>query len=146
MLTLVAISLDRFYVILYPFNSKLKIRHCLWIIAFIWLMSFLLSSYNLLNYDLTPVYDELNHSIIKYQCVYIQEDIFRFQLLILTIVQFLIPLIIISFTLLTIYLRIYHDSQMIDLGVHSNQIKNKKKVEKFFKSKNNHLWSNYFEF
>lgn len=49
-ITLVAISLDRYYVILYPFRQKLRLKQCIAILFIIWIVSILMSLFKLINY------------------------------------------------------------------------------------------------
>ena len=58
-ITLVAISLDRYYVILYPFRQKLRLKQCIIILFLIWIVSILMSLFKLVNYEITYVnYDD----------------------------------------------------------------------------------------
>lgn len=52
-ITLVAISLDRYYVILYPFRQKLRLKQCIMILFLIWIVSILMSLFKLVNYEVS---------------------------------------------------------------------------------------------
>jgi len=123
-LTLVAISLDRFYVVKYPLKPKLRKKTCFLIIFFIWVIAFILSSYNLYNYHV-----EIDEQNVP-RCNYIEERFLKIQLIFLTTFQFLLPLMIISFTVVSIYHRIYKKDEPFFNMTSSNQIqiKNRKKV------------------
>lgn len=122
-MTLVAISIDRFYVIIYPLKPKLRKKSCFLIIFFIWIIACLLSSYNLYNYHV-----EIDDTVTR--CTYIEETFLKIQLIFLTTFQFLLPLMIISFTVISIYHRIYKKDEPFFNLRNSNQIqiKNRKKV------------------
>jgi len=123
-LTLVAISIDRFYVVIYPLKPKLRKKTCFLIIFFIWIIAFILSSYNLYNYHV-----EIDETNVP-RCTYIEETFLKIQLIFLTTFQFLLPLMIISFTVISIYHRIYKKDEPFFNMNNSNQIqiKNRKKV------------------
>lgn len=146
MLTLVAISLDRFYVIFYPLKPKLRIRHCLIIIGFIWLGSIILSSYQFFNYNVNRITitgeDNVsessqkstihsNSSIIIYQCENNDRNYSVYHHATLFVIQYLLPFLILWFTFFAIGYKIYFRvDQKKFLSTHTNNNKNRKKVIK----------------
>jgi hypothetical protein len=126
-LTLAAISLDRFYVIFYPLKPKLRVKHFVYIMAVIWTVSILISSYFLFNF--TIVYD---NSTDRSVCEISDPTYYRAFLFIQTLTQFAFPLLILSFSCLAIYYRIYlkkYDGP-INFYVQSRQSVNRRKVIK----------------
>jgi hypothetical protein len=114
--TLVAISLDRYYVILYPFRPKMSLTHCYSIIFIIWIAAITISSVNLFNYLVTP----------DQQCLPNYLALFEWHSVFLVFIQYLVPFLIITFTYFRIGYHIYFDDS--PNSVTKNQGKNKKKV------------------
>ncbi|RNA42390.1 tachykinin-like peptides receptor 99D [Brachionus plicatilis] len=131
-LTLVVITLDRFYVIFFPLKPKLRVKHSIIIIFFIWFISIIMSSYNLLNYEIK--YDDCgqNESPPEKHCGLVNEVYLKYHLILLTIVQFGIPILIISSTSLAIFYRFYFNSTNYpeSYSVQQKQFRNKKKMTK----------------
>jgi hypothetical protein len=104
-LTLAAISLDRCYVIFYPLKPKLRFKHFVYIMSFIWTVSIFISGYQLFIYEIEPIDStERNHS---FRCGLKDPERFKRFLTIQTIIQFAFPLTILSFSFLAIFYRIY---------------------------------------
>ena len=124
-----AISLDRFYVIYYPLKPKLRIRHCLIIIAIIWLVSLVLSSYQLFSYQVNDeaVVDENNVSYVITQCENLDRDFSAYHVIILFIIQFLLPFLILWSTFFAIGYKIYFSADKRIMSNKTNN-KNRKKV------------------
>ena len=125
--TLVAISLDRYHVILYPLKQKLRPKHCFIILFIIWVVSFLLSSVHLINFKIEMgTFCKINITFEKPQCNVLNFDLYKYHKLSLVVIQYLIPFLLICFT----YLRIgYHIYFGIDINtVNKKQEENKKKV------------------
>jgi leucokinin receptor len=120
--TLVAISLDRYHAILYPFKPKLRVKSCYIIITAIWLISLLLSSFHLYIND-----------VVDNRCLPLQPELYEKFLLFLTILQYIIPFVIISFAYFRIGFNIYFDKPPD--AANSKQEQNKKKVRKMFLKK-----------
>ena len=120
-LTLVAISLDRYYVILHPFKPKLRVRQCFIILVCIWIAAFVLSAFHLYTFRIHEFRDRLecgaDLSMIK---------LFEYHTIFLVVVQYLIPFVIITLTYFRIGYHIYFDDS--PNSVTKNQEKNKRKV------------------
>ena len=93
--TLLAISIDRFRVTIQPFEPKLKVNHCKFIIAFIWLLSIALSLVKLINFKIT----EINDIDV---CEPFDETLHKIETFCLLAIQYVLPGLFISF----IYIRI----------------------------------------
>jgi len=122
-LTLVAISIDRYHVILHPFKQKLRMKQCYFIIIFIWLTSLILSIIKLLNFN--SQYD-LNKNVLI--CAPTDILIHKYETIILIIIQYIIPFLLILFAYSRIGFHIYYDDS--PNSVTNNQSQNKKKVIK----------------
>jgi hypothetical protein len=118
-ITLVAISLDRYYVILYPFKQKLKIKQCIFILIVIWIVSVLMSCTKLVNFHVEVVND------VK-QCGPANPFVNQCENIALAITQYLVPFILISFTYFRIGYHIYFDDSPSSV---TDQGKNKRKVK-----------------
>ena len=120
-ITLVAISLDRYHVILFPLKPKLRMKQCAYILVLIWIISIGLSSVKLLNFSVSLT--EMGHRI----CTPLNFYIHRCETIFLVISQFLVPVIIISFA----YFRIVHHMYFSECpnSTTKNQKTNKKKVK-----------------
>jgi hypothetical protein len=118
--TLVAISLDRYYVILYPLKPKLRSKQCFSILALIWITALLLSSLNLYHYYV----DEKDNE--RPRCEIINFTIFKFHVITLVFIQYVIPFILISYTYFRIGYHIYFNVSPDSVNI--NQDKNKRKV------------------
>ncbi|CAF0886356.1 unnamed protein product, partial [Brachionus calyciflorus] len=133
-LTLVVITLDRFYVIYYPLKPKLRAKHCFVIISFIWLISIVISSYNLFNYEIKydPIDPNSNLSINEKHCGLVNENYSKYHLTLLTLVQFCLPFLIITSTSLAIFYQFFFTKTHcpISLGIQNSQLINRKKVIK----------------
>jgi hypothetical protein len=130
-LTLVIISLDRYYVILYPFKPKLRNKHCFFILTCIWAVSILLSSPNLYHY--TTVLENCNGTLaLKCGPFRPYEDrpsnSYRAHTIVLVLIQYVFPFFIMTVTYMGIGIHIYSDQ--IPNSVTKNQEKNKRKVIK----------------
>lgn len=102
-ITLVALSIDRYYVILHPFKAKLRFKSCFIIVIFIWLFSFAFSSLHLYNF-------QINEFDTHIRCLPSQNPVyFEYHSIVLVFIQYVIPFIIISFTYTHIGIHIYFD-------------------------------------
>jgi hypothetical protein len=108
-LTLVVITLDRFYVINYPFKKKLTKLNCLLIMTLIWTVGLLVSGYNIMNYEVN-VYNNTRLNTTVKRCENIDEDYSKYHLFALFTIQFFIPFVILMFTFAAIYYKIYFTS------------------------------------
>jgi hypothetical protein len=136
-LTLVAISLDRFYVIHYPLRRKLKKSQCLVIIVVIWLFSLVISGYNIVYYDVISD-NESNSSLLRdangqhvpmKRCENMDKDYSKYHLMMLFTLQFLIPFAILIFTFVTIFYKIYINTPKYNIASVLNlSAQNKRKV------------------
>lgn len=120
-LTLVAISLDRFYIILYPLKMKLKKRHCIVIIIFIWTVSIVISGFNVFKYQVKTFYRDTeqlvnesssspadtNHSNLIRKCDCDESAYSKFHLFTVFTVQFIIPFTVLVFTFIAIFYKIF---------------------------------------
>lgn len=122
--TLVAISLDRYYVILYPLKPKLRVKQCFKILIFIWIKAVLLSSLHLYNY-----YVKDNKPNELPRCEHVSFSLFKYHVLILVLIQYVLPFFIISFTYFRIGYHIYYDTSPD--AANKIQEQNKRKVNKF---------------
>lgn len=122
-ITLVAISLDRYYVILYPFKQKLSVKKCIIILVGIWIVSILMSLVKLINFGIRtgpngyPV------------CTPLIDKVDTIETIVLAITQYIVPFFIISFTYFRIGYHIYFDDT--PESVTYNHCKNKRKVTLF---------------
>ena len=120
-ITLVAISLDRYHVILFPLKPKLRMKQCVYILVFIWIISIGLSSVKLINFS--TLTDNTTNVVI---CSPIDLLTHRFETIFLFVSQFLVPVVIISYT----YFRIVHHMYFNECpNASSKSQKTKKKVE-----------------
>jgi hypothetical protein len=127
-LTLAAISLDRFYVIFYPLKPKLRLKHFYMIICSIWIVSVLLSSFNLINYRIVS-YNETN--ILFNKCEIVYPLLTRVYLIIQTLIQFIVPFFSITFSVVAIYYKIFINEKHaspLNFSFHSSRIRNRRKV------------------
>ena len=141
--TLVAITLDRSYVILYPLREKLKMQHFFIIVSLIWILASLISSLNLFVYELVPFnvtsnetnsnsssssFFDSNVSLI-YRCDTTHEELYRYYTLSLTIVQFALPISIFIVSYSAIYTNLNFKYQQ-PRSPNSKLVRNKQKVIK----------------
>jgi hypothetical protein len=121
--TLVAISIDRYFVILYPFNEKLTMKQCYLILIFIWLLSVMLGMTKLFNFNADF---DLNINVLVCGPNYLV--IHKYDTIFLLIIQYIIPFILILFTYTCIGFHIYtHEPPSSISSLHSI---NKKKVNR----------------
>lgn len=143
-ITLVAISLDRYYVILYPFRQKLRVKQCIIILFFIWVVSVLMSLFKLLNYGIfvhleeTDVNDAEDATkthqnqttatavVKRKECGPLNERLDDIEVVFLAVMQYIVPFFIISFTYFRIGYHIYFDDS--PSSVTQNHSANKRKV------------------
>lgn len=144
-ITLVAISLDRYYVILYPFRQKLRLKQCILILVLIWIVSILMSLFKLLNYDVhTSSFDDDDEEFdsitstsattttststaqLRKVCEPQKEHLDNIETVFLVVMQYIVPFFIISFTYFRIGFHIYFDDS--PSSVTQNHSANKKKV------------------
>lgn len=118
-ITLVAISLDRYHVILYPFKEKLRVKQCIIILICVWIVSILMSSIKLINYE-TSKRDEYK------QCGPVNEILNLYETALLVIFQYIVPFFIISYTYFRIGFNIYFGDS--PNSVNDSRGKNKRKV------------------
>ena len=124
-LTLVAISLDRYYVILHPFKPKLRVKQCFIILICIWIAAFALSAFHLYTFRIYVYGDRLECAPDLEPKMFL---LFKYHTIFLVVVQYLIPFVIISLTYFRIGYHIYFDDS--PNSVTKNQEKNKRKVIK----------------
>ena len=98
--TLVALSIDRSYVILYPFKQKLKKMHCLIIIIFIWLVGLSMGVYTFFNYELDSI---RSNDVVTMICSYADNTLTKYYLSTLTLIQFVIPFFVFTYTYLIVW-------------------------------------------
>jgi hypothetical protein len=138
-LTLAAISLDRFKVIFYPLKPKLRFKHFICIISVIWIVSILISSFNLFTYEKrfpsswlanTSRLDDTPYDPSEFVCDVVNLTLFKYFLAIEVFIQFVLPLAIITFSVLAIYYKIYLQKREYadTLNQSTRRIKNRKKV------------------
>lgn len=121
-ITLVVLSIDRFYVILYPLKAKLQTNQCFAIIIFIWLISLALSSLHLYSYEINN-YDGVVVCLpTRFYKLFEMHSVF------LVFAQYIVPFIIIAAAYTAIIFNIYLKKKEVSL--HRNQQHNKKKVVK----------------
>jgi hypothetical protein len=144
-LTLAAISLDRFYVIFYPLQPKLRFKHFLYIMSLIWIVSILISSFNLFIYEIRQNLPEndsdsglfnqtaagpTNHA--EYVCEVVNFKIFHYFLATEIFFQFVLPLGLITFSVMAIYYKIELQKRDLmcrfDFNQSVRRVENKKKV------------------
>lgn len=119
--TLVAISLDRYHVILHPLEQKLSKKQCIYIILMIWFVSVSMSVGKLFNYTVFYFIDQK-------QCGPESDTLFKYEIIILAILQYIVPFFIISFTYFKIGYNIYFGYR--PASVNDTQSKTKKKAIK----------------
>ena len=138
--TLVAITLDRAYAIIYQFRIKLKKHEFVIILLIIWFLAGFMSSFNFYNYTINEVNKtdlpevaraslEGHEENLCYSCDVRNMTNFKIYMLSLTTIQFLLPIIVFIFTYLAIYANLtskYHSPH----SPNNNPIKNKQKVIK----------------
>jgi hypothetical protein len=100
--TLVAISIERYRVILYPFNEKLTIKQCYTIIVLIWLISDILGLVKMYNYN--TEFDSDKKVTI---CGPSYLNLHKYETIFLLVIQYLIPFILILFSYVSIGVHIY---------------------------------------
>lgn len=141
-ITLVAISLDRYYVILYPFRQKLRLKQCILVLVLIWIVSILMSLSKLVNYDVNIIHthqvdaadnvtsnDGLdNAKSSKKECGPLNEQLDYIETVFLVVMQYIVPFFIISFTYFRIGYHIYFDDS--PSSITKNHSGNKRKVTK----------------
>ncbi|RNA42693.1 substance-P receptor [Brachionus plicatilis] len=98
--TLVAISLDRYHVILHPLDQKLSKKQCICIIIIIWVVSVSMSIGKLVNYSVFYFLDQK-------QCGPQNDLLFKYEIIILAILQYIVPFCLISLTYFKIGYHIY---------------------------------------
>ena len=126
-LTLAAINLDRFYAIFYPLKPKLRFKQLVFIIIFIWLLSIVIAGYNLFCYRIECL--SVDGFEIK-RCDLVDMRYYQLYLSIQTLIQFILPLIIICFSFVAIYYRIKSKKHSCPLrnNIQIQQKKNRKKA------------------
>ncbi len=99
-LTLVALSIDRCYIIIYPFNKKLTKGKSFLIIAFIWIISILIGvfSFNSNELYITELSRDLNVYSLKYTCSFTDYCPVLVYLITLLMFQYILPLFVFMFT------------------------------------------------
>ncbi len=102
-LTLVTISIDRSYVILYPLKQKLGIRGCICIIMIIWIFSLLIGIYSYFSYELYLIDVSNNPNSIEYKCSFVDNLPLSLYLITIFVFQYGLPLIvfIVSYSILS---------------------------------------------
>ena len=95
--TLIAISLDRYRYVFYPFNRKLKMNGCIKILLIIWFISIILSLVKLFNFD---VENDIENNVLT--CGPLNKNLHKYETILIVIIQYFGPSILLSF----IYIRI----------------------------------------
>lgn len=97
--TLVAISLDRHHAVTRPLATRMYKKSALYIIAFIWLISFLLAAPNAINWEVRYLWSHQTSNYTEPFCdIYnLPRDFWRLYNHFLVALQYFIPLFIISF-------------------------------------------------
>jgi hypothetical protein len=121
-LTLAAISIDRYCVIFYPLKSKLQFKPFFHIMVAIWILSISISSFNLINYKIRTY---MSHSNTEFNvCDLADTLMFRYYLLVETVVQFVIPLLLIGFSAISLKIHFPHNVQFSFLQKRNEKKKN----------------------
>lgn len=89
-----------------------------------------MSSFNLFNYEIKYDYMEISSSELEKYCALVNENYSKYHLILLTLVQFIIPFLILISTSTGIFYHIYFNKAQgqLSLGIQNSSIKNKKKV------------------
>jgi neuropeptide Y receptor len=129
-LTLIAISIDRYYMIVYSFKKKLKIAHCIFILLAIWIVSFLLSITKIFNNAIfnAPLNNNQtneNENKTYKVCYYHSEEISTYETYFLAAVQYIIPLLILTFIYFRIAYYVYFERNS---SLIKEKLKSKRKV------------------
>jgi hypothetical protein len=123
--TLVAISIDRYCVILYPFNEKLTMKQCYIIITLIWLISNFLSLVKIYNFN--AEFDPDGKVVI---CGPTHLNIHKYETILLLVIQYILPFLLILYSYVCIGVHIY--TQRPPSTISTVHTMNRKKVI-FFK-------------
>jgi hypothetical protein len=130
-LTLVAITFDRFYVINYPLRNKLTKKKCLLLIGLIWLISLLTSGYKLINYHVN-VYNETEENESVYlveKCEIIDTSHSEYQQIALFTIQYILPFIALTLAFAGMFKKIHKQTELNSVSnASSNSMTNKTKV------------------
>lgn len=122
-ITLVVVSIERYYVILYPFQAQLRFKYCMLLIVLIWIISILMSSLHLYNFEINTFDSNIRCLPSKNPVLYEYHTIF------LVFSQYFIPFIIITFTYTRIAYHLFTDDS--PSSITQNQEQNKRKVSYF---------------
>ena len=99
-LTLVVITIDRSYVIIYPLCPKLNKKHSIYIIISIWIIGGLVGVYSFTNYEIQTIY---NQNISSYDvCAYVKNFSSEYYFITISFLQYIFPLIIFTITLILV--------------------------------------------
>lgn len=139
-LTLVAISVDRSYVIIFPLRPKLKKNHCVVIILSTWIVGLLIGIYSFYSFELSQIDRGINYSnssnITKDLVCSYNENVQSYYLFTIFLFHYIIPLIvfILSYLILLFNIRkeikeLYFLTNMKNQK--SVQILNREKVDTF---------------
>ena len=126
-LTLVAISLDRYYIIVYPQKRKLKLKQCIFLLIGIWIVSILMSSCRLQYLSV----EKFKNSVKEInRCEVIDFELYHFEIYFFAISQYFLPLLTITF----IYSRIsYYIYSQKSNSLIKRQLRNKNHFLNHFK-------------
>jgi hypothetical protein len=124
-LTMIAISFDRFFIIVYPHKQRLKLRECSLLLVAIWIVAFLMGSVKLYNYSI-QYFNETETDVppVK-RCEIVNGEINHWDIYFLGLFQFILPLVL----LIYVYFRIgYYIFVQRTSSVAKKHIKSKRRV------------------
>jgi neuropeptide Y receptor len=139
-LTLVAISLDRSYVIIFPLKPKLKKKHCFMIIMLTWIIGILIGIYSFYSFELSQIdpdmkYSNSNNLTRGLVCTY-AEDIQSYYLFTIFLFHYIIPLIVFVLSYLIL---LYHIKKEIKVLYFITNMKNQKSIQILNREKVNRI-------
>ncbi len=126
-MTMIAISFDRFVIIVYPHKRRLKLHECSLLLVAIWIVAFMVGSVKLFNLSAHYHNDTESGEVIK-RCELISGQINVYDTYFLCLFQFIIPLVL----LIYVYFRIgYYIFVQRTSVVAKKHIKSKRRVTFF---------------
>jgi hypothetical protein len=132
-LTLIAISFDRFFIIVYPHKKRLKLRECFLLLFTIWIIAFIMSGVKLYNYAVTyhgnnttsSAEDIEDSGPVIRQCEPSSWQLHVYETYFLAVFHFILPLVLIMF----VYFRIgYYIFVQRTSTIAKKHIKSKRRV------------------
>jgi hypothetical protein len=121
--TLATISLDRFYVIFFPLKPKLRPKHFVFIMCVIWIVALSIASYNLVTYEVHNYTNSQNETV--YVCAFTDSELSKYYFTCEVIVQFVIPLVLISFSCIAISLKVNYPGNVVLISQVKKNCRNK---------------------